>query len=184
MLAPQRRAGCKLHAWQLPASPVRLRAVRSQAVSATRRTANEAQGRRTEKTEAQRLSKVWGAPRSLVACAAFLGSMAKRAGDTVTPLSPCLYRFWRQREWHLDELQRTSFLLVVCLSTAKEKSSHNAKLCLERTRFVFSFGEFLLVCFGTLNPEQELYFSVCRTDIPGWQAIGIAKAKKGLLCLE
>lgn len=60
MLAPQRRAGCQLHAWQLPAAPLRLRAVRSPAVSATRRTVSEAQGRSKGKTEAQRLSKVWG----------------------------------------------------------------------------------------------------------------------------
>ena len=62
MLAPQRRAGCKLRAWQLPASPLRLRTLRLQAVSATHRTVSKAQGRKSEKTEAQRLSKVWGLP--------------------------------------------------------------------------------------------------------------------------
>ena len=58
MLGPQPRAGCTLHAWQVPAPSPRLRTVGSRAVPITRRTVSEGPRRRTEKTEAQRLSKV------------------------------------------------------------------------------------------------------------------------------
>lgn len=58
MLAPQQRAGCNLQASQVPVLTPRLCTVRSQAVPSTGRTVSEAQGRRTDKTETQRLSKV------------------------------------------------------------------------------------------------------------------------------
>lgn len=93
-----------------------------------------------------------------------------------------LYRLWRQREWHLGELQRKS-LLDVCLS-AEKRSSPNAKLCLERTRCVFSFGEFLLVCCGTLHIKQHCTFEcVSQISLDG-KLLALQKPKKVYFALN